>query len=84
LPDGEAITEIFDEIKKQGYGKILAVTISSGLSGTYNVVRLLGEQYEGLETYVLDTKNIGIGAGFLRDPSRRMAGRRHGLGFIEN
>jgi DegV family protein with EDD domain len=64
LPDGEAITEIFDEIKKQGYGKILAVTISSGLSGTYNVVRLLGEQYEGLETYVLDTKNIGIGAGF--------------------
>ncbi len=64
LPDGEAITEIFDEIKKQGYEKILAVTISSGLSGTYNVVRLLGEQYEGLETYVLDTKNIGIGAGF--------------------
>ena len=53
----------FDKIKEAGYEKVLAVTISSGLSGTYNVVRLLGEQTEGLDVFVLDTKNIGIGAG---------------------
>ncbi|MGM0125356.1 DegV family protein [Enterococcus sp. AZ194] len=64
LPDGEAITQIFDKIKEDGYEKVLAITISSGLSGTFNVVRLIGEQYQGLETFVLDTKNIGIGAGF--------------------
>ncbi|EOL42519.1 DegV family protein [Enterococcus phoeniculicola] len=64
LPDGEAITKIFDKIKADGYEKVLAITISSGLSGTFNVVRLIGEQYKGLETFVLDTKNIGIGAGF--------------------
>ncbi len=52
--------------KKDGYEKVLAVTISSGLSGTYNVVRLIAQQQEELEAYVLDTKNIGIGAGFLR------------------
>ncbi|WP_265456981.1 DegV family protein [Enterococcus sp. HY326] len=65
LPDGETIQAIFDEIKAQGYEKVLAITISSGLSGTYNAVRLLGEQYEGLEITMIDTKNIGIGAGFL-------------------
>ncbi|MBM9834170.1 DegV family protein, partial [Enterococcus faecalis] len=43
--------------------KVFAVTISSGLSGTFNVVRLLGEQRTDLEVFVLDTKNIGIGAG---------------------
>lgn len=64
LPDGETITKIFDQIKADGYEKVLAVTISSGLSGTYNVVRLIAEQQEELESYVLDTKNIGIGAGF--------------------
>ncbi|GMR99746.1 DegV family protein [Enterococcus faecium] len=64
LPDGESITEIFEQIKKDGYEKVLAVTISSGLSGTYNVVRLIAQQQEELEAYVLDTKNIGIGAGF--------------------
>lgn len=64
LPDGESITDIFDQIKEDGYEKVLAVTISSGLSGTYNVVRLIAEQQNELEAYVLDTKNIGIGAGF--------------------
>lgn len=63
LPDGAAIGEIFDRIKADGYEKVLAVTISSGLSGTFNVVRLLGEQRTDLEVFVLDTKNIGIGAG---------------------
>ncbi|MEI5992802.1 DegV family protein [Candidatus Enterococcus mansonii] len=63
LPDGETITKIFDKIKADGYEKVLAVTISSGLSGTYNVVRLIAEEVEGLETFVLDTKNIGIGSG---------------------
>ncbi|ASZ08361.1 MULTISPECIES: DegV family protein [Enterococcus] len=64
LPDGETITAIFDQIKADGYEKVLAITISSGLSGTYNVVRLIAEQQTALETYILDTKNIGIGAGF--------------------
>ncbi|MEB7407154.1 DegV family protein [Enterococcus hirae] len=64
LPDGETITKIFEQIKQDGYEKILAVTISSGLSGTYNIVRLTAQQQEELEAYVLDTKNIGIGAGF--------------------
>ncbi|HHK0761069.1 TPA: DegV family protein [Enterococcus hirae] len=64
LPDGETITKIFEQIKQDDYEKILAVTISSGLSGTYNIVRLIAQQQEELEAYVLDTKNIGIGAGF--------------------
>ncbi|GEK88127.1 EDD domain protein, DegV family [Alkalibacterium putridalgicola] len=64
LPDGEMIKEMFDEIKAEGYEKVVAVTISSGLSGTNNMVRVVAEQYEGLDVFVLDTKNIGIGSGF--------------------
>lgn len=63
LPDGGTINKIFDRIKADGYEQVLAVTISSGLSGTYNVVRLMGEQRNDLDIFVLDTKNIGIGAG---------------------
>lgn len=64
LPDGESITKIFDQIKNDGYDKVLVITISSGLSGTNNVVRLVAQEQEGIQTHVLDTKNIGIGAGF--------------------
>lgn len=63
LPDGDTINKIFDQIKADGFTHVLAITISGGLSGTNNAVRLLGEHYEGLTTYAFDTKNIGIGAG---------------------
>lgn len=64
LPEGEKIQELFNQIKSDGYEKVLAVSISSGISGTYNAIRVIGEQQEGLEVYALDTKNIGIGSGF--------------------
>lgn len=64
LPGGEQIKEVFDEIKTEGYEKVIVVTISSGLSGTNNMVRMVAREYEGLDIFVLDTKNISIGAGF--------------------
>lgn len=63
LPDGAFIRKVLDQIKADGYEKVLAITISSGLSGTYNVLRLLAEDYDALEIVVIDTKNVGIGAG---------------------
>lgn len=65
LPDGAAIQDMFDQIKADGYEKVFAVTISSGLSGTFNMLRMMGEEYEGLDVFVLDSKNISIGAGML-------------------
>ncbi|WP_080146355.1 DegV family protein [Marinilactibacillus piezotolerans] len=64
LPDGEAIKEILNEIKAEGYEKVIAVTISSGLSGTNNMMRIVAEEYKDMDIFVLDTKNIGIGSGF--------------------
>lgn len=63
LPVGEDIIKVFDKIKADGYEKVIAITISSGLSGTFNFIRLLSEEYEGLEFFMVDTKNIGIASG---------------------
>lgn len=64
LPSPDTIQSIFDKIKADGYTKVLAVTISSGLSGTYNVIRLLSKEQEGLDVFVVDSKNISIASGF--------------------
>lgn len=64
LPTGEKIQELLDQIKEDGYEKVLAVTLSSGLSGTHNIIELIASQQEGLEIFVLDTKNISIASGF--------------------
>lgn len=64
LPSGAEIIEKFDQIKADGYEKVLVVTLSSKLSGTHNLVSLLAKEYEGLEIEVIDTRNIAIAAGF--------------------
>lgn len=64
LPKGSEIQEMFNKIKSDGYEKVLAVTISSGLSGTFNAIRIMADQQKDLEIFVLDTKNISIASGF--------------------
>ena len=63
LPEGAIIQEIFKKIIADGYEQLIAITISSGLSGTFNSIRLIAQDFPQLETFMFDTKNIGIGAG---------------------
>lgn len=64
LPSGEIFTDVLDQIKADGYEKVIAVTLSSGLSGTNNMLHLIASEYQGLEFFILDTKNIAIAGGF--------------------
>ena len=62
-PSLEAIRQAMDKIIQDGYDTVLAIAISSGLSGTYNAMRLVAQEESKLKVYVIDTLNIGIGAG---------------------
>lgn len=64
LPTPEQIINLFDQVVADGYDTAVVVTLSSGLSGTHNAIRLMAEEYPALDVHILDTKNIGIGAGF--------------------
>lgn len=62
-PSIAVIKDTLDQIAADGYDTVLAIAISSGLSGTYNAMRLIAQEEKRLKVYVLDTLNIGIGAG---------------------
>jgi DegV family protein with EDD domain len=64
LPSPSTVAALFKQIKADGYDKVIAVAISSGLSGTFEVFNRFGPAPEGLEAFYVDTKNIGIGSGF--------------------
>lgn len=64
LPSPSTVAEVFRHIKADGYEKVVAVVISSGLSGTFELLKSFGPAPEGLETCYIDTKDIGIGSGF--------------------
>lgn len=63
LPSGELIEKAFKNLIAKGCTHIIAVTISSNLSGTNNSIRLIAEDFPEVECFLLDTKNIGIGSG---------------------
>ena len=64
LPSAEVVLQALNQIRAEGYNKVLAITISSGLSGTYNMLHLLAKNIKDLDIHVFDTKNIAIGSGF--------------------
>ena len=61
---GMYVVPMTKQIEADGYEKVIVVAISSGLSGTYEMLRSFGPGPEGLETCYVDTKSIGIGSGF--------------------
>lgn len=64
LPSPATVEGLFKQIKADGYEQVIVVAISSGLSGTYEMLSNFGPSPEGLDARYIDTKNIGIGSGF--------------------
>ena len=63
LPAGGDISAVFDRIAADGYDGVIAVMLSGGLSGTYNMVRLLAEGRNDLEIKVYDSVSGSLGMG---------------------
>ena len=65
LPSPMKIQQTFEQAKRDGYVGAVVVTISSGLSATHETVSMVARQMEDFPVVVVDTKSIGIAAGFV-------------------
>ncbi len=63
LPRREAVDTALEQIKAAGYEKVLAIMLSGGLSGTYNMMRLVAEERSDLEIYAVDSVSASLGEG---------------------
>ena len=64
LPSPQDTVELFDQLKQEGYTHAIIVTISSGISGTMNMIRNVADSYEGMTFEIIDSKSLTMGAGF--------------------
>jgi len=64
LPSTGEIQTIIEKIIADGYNQIIIPVISSGLSGTYEAIRMACNEFKSIKTAVIDTKNIAIASGF--------------------
>ena len=63
LPDGGCVDAVLDKIAALGYEKVAAVHLSSGLSGTCNLVRIKAAERTGLDVRVFDSLSGSLGLG---------------------
>ncbi|MBQ7906608.1 MAG: DegV family protein [Clostridia bacterium] len=66
MPTREEITACFDKAVNDGVGEMIVIALSSVLGGTYNLIRLIAEEYEGkIDITVIDSKITCFGEGML-------------------
>ncbi|MBQ8201825.1 MAG: DegV family protein [Clostridia bacterium] len=65
LPLPEDVSALYRRLRDEGATRILHLSMSGGLSGTYNMARIIAEETEGLQVDVVDTKTLSCGLGLL-------------------
>ena len=64
LPLPEDVSGLYDRLAAEGVTDVVHLCISSGLSGTYNMVRMMAEDYQGrMNIRVVDSKTLSMGLG---------------------
>lgn len=63
LPTGEMFGEVIKEVLENGYEKAVLFTMSSAISGTWNLCRLLSEECRKIECLVIDSKMASLAEG---------------------
>ncbi|MBD7910937.1 DegV family protein [Clostridium cibarium] len=63
LPCMKKIESILTNLEEEGYTHVIAIHISSALSGTSNSVRLALEDHPNLTSYVYDSKTLSMAQG---------------------
>lgn len=65
LPLMEDIEKVYQTLEEEQYTHIIAIVISSGISGTYNAFNVISEQFSSIKTFLYDTKSTSVIEGIL-------------------
>ncbi len=66
LPAPEEVSALYERLIAEGVENILHFNLTSGLSGTYNMVRLMADDFrDRINIHVIDTLTLSIGLGVI-------------------
>jgi DegV family protein with EDD domain len=79
MPNLQEIKSAIIDIRQKGFSHLLAMTLSSGLSGTYQTVKLAAKDFDDIIINVVDTRTLSMATGWMvLDAARNIA---KGLSF---
>lgn len=76
-PSPGDLTELLEEIKNDGYEKVIMISLGANFSSTYNLFNMIN--IDGLETYVFDSGSLTMAEGFFAFYAKELIDK--GLGF---
>lgn len=65
MPSPSDVLNKIESLKKEGYTHCIIITISSGLSGTYNMFKMITSEIQDMVVEVFDSKILSLGLGFI-------------------
>ena len=65
LPSMKDMEDLFLRLEEEGYTHAIAVTLSTGLSGIYNAIKLTSENHPSIITHVCDSQAISLAEGLI-------------------
>lgn len=57
--------DVFEKLRTEGIKNILSINISSGLSGTFNMIEMAKKDFPDLNIVTIDSRTLSIGLGFM-------------------
>lgn len=64
LPQMSDVFSLFNKLKEEGFTHIISVNISSGLSGTYDMIKSAAQEFKDIVIEVIDSNALSMGLGY--------------------
>lgn len=65
LPSVQEVDNLFAKLEEEGYTHVIAIQLSSNLSGTFNTVSLVSKNHPNITSTIFDSKSLTLGTGAL-------------------
>lgn len=66
LPLPEDVTGLYEQLVREGVTDVIHMSISAGLSGTFNMVRMITEDFaDRLRVHMVDSRTLSTGLGMM-------------------
>lgn len=65
IPPVDEMESTFNSLEEQGYTHAIVVTLSSGLTGFYNGIKIVSDNHPRIKTHIVDSKSISVGEGII-------------------
>ncbi|WBW99669.1 DegV family protein [Oceanirhabdus sp. W0125-5] len=72
LPPLKKMHDVYISLQEQGFTHVIAILLSSGLSGIYNALSLVSKEYPKIQSFIFDSKSISCGEGLLVEESAKL------------